>query len=95
MAAGAPITYASPRLKRDGGQDANDLGTSFLSLINELMAAKRTDTRQLQKTLEDQKKTNDILASQLREAQEKAAEQECTLQDFREKLLAATMHGHE
>lgn len=89
---GAPITYVSPRLKRDGGQDANDLGTSYLSLINDLMAAKRTDTRELQKSLEEQKKSNDILATQLMEAEAKAAEHERALQEFRDKL-AATLHG--
>lgn len=57
------------------------------------MAAKRTDTRQLQKSLEDQRKTNEALADQLRQAEEKAAEQERALQEFRDRLSAATLHG--
>lgn len=57
------------------------------------MAAKRTDTRQLQKSLEDQRKTNEALADQLRKSEEKAAEQERALQEFRDRLSVATLHG--
>ncbi|KAF9521333.1 hypothetical protein CPB83DRAFT_745555, partial [Crepidotus variabilis] len=67
LANGAPIHYASPRLARDGGEQSNELATNFLRLIKLVESSKRTDTLQLQRSLNETQEKNLRLEARLRE----------------------------
>lgn len=85
-ARGAAINYASPRLRRDGRDNTNELATNFMSLINTVMASKRADTMELQKKLDAERQENALMRARLDNALFLAAENANALQEVRTML---------
>lgn len=52
-ATGAPLHYASPRLRKDGLHEANALATQFLQLMKQVSDGRKVDILDLQKQLLD------------------------------------------
>lgn len=50
-ACGAPLHYASPRIRRDAPDAISDFASDFCTMMNDVMAVRRRDTFKVQKNL--------------------------------------------
>ncbi|KAF9525559.1 hypothetical protein CPB83DRAFT_838019 [Crepidotus variabilis] len=71
-----PIHYSSPQPARDGGEESNVLATKFLQLIKLVESSKRTNTIQLQHSLDETQHKYAKLEAQLRAVEAQVQEQE-------------------
>ena len=89
MAAGAPIHYASPRLRREGGEGTNTLATDFLHLIKQVSQRRQKEVMELQRNLDESQERNlalsqrvHLLEAQIQENLEKSQRNEQTIREY-------------
>ncbi|KAF9521278.1 hypothetical protein CPB83DRAFT_778957, partial [Crepidotus variabilis] len=86
-ARGSPIHYASPRLRRDGGPETNDLATNLLQLIKQVEDRRRIDVMELQKNLREMELHKSALSQQVFELEMRVQNEQQKHRQDQERLI--------